>query len=119
MQSCEKPMKIIVVNFFQRFDYVSSSSVNYVKFSKHLRVKTALFDANVFIDLVQSVPEKPTLSMTGLLNSSWKHLPRSRYRDLKKVSKITSTSKSPIRLPNQAHRNGRNAGARKDCKFFE
>lgn len=53
--------------------------------------KKTLFNANVFIDLVQSVPQKPTLSMTGLLNSSWKNPPRSRDRDLKKVPKITST----------------------------
>ena len=30
--------------------------------------------------------------MTGLLKSSWKNLPRSHDRDLKKVPKITSTS---------------------------
>ena len=51
-----------------------------------------MFNPNVFIDLVPSVPQKPTLSMTGLLKSSWKNLPRSRDRDLKKVPKITSTS---------------------------
>ena len=53
--------------------------MNYVKFSKHLCVKK-LFNANVFIDLVQSIPEKLTLLMTDLLNSSSKHPPRSRDR---------------------------------------
>ena len=53
----------------------------------------------MLIDLVQSIPEKSTLSMTDILNSSSKHRPRSRDRSLKKVSKITSppTIKNRVR----------------------
>ena len=55
----------------------------------------------MFINLVQSIPEKPSLSMTDLLNSSTKHPPRSRDRGLKKVPKITSTPtiKNRVRSP--------------------
>ena len=69
--------------------------MNYVKFSKHLYVKKLLFNANVFIDLVQSIPEKPALSMTDLLNSSSKHPPRI-------VITSTSTIKSCVRSPASA-----------------
>ena len=49
-----------------------------------------IFNA-VFIDLVESVPEKPTLSMTELLNSSSKHPQRGRdIAALRKFPKITS-----------------------------
>ena len=64
--------------------------MNYVKFSKHL-CKKNYYLMLMLIDLVQSIPEKQTLSMTDILNSSSKHPPRSRDRSLKKVSKITST----------------------------
>ena len=47
-----------------------------------------IFNANVLIDLVKSVPEKLTLSMTELLNTSSKHPQRSRDRSLKKFPKI-------------------------------
>ena len=50
-----------------------------------------IFNANVFIALVESVPEKPTLSMTELLNSSSKHPQRGRdIAALRKFPKITS-----------------------------
>ena len=89
------------MKFFERFDYVSSSSMNYVKFSKHPK---KIFNANVFIDLVESVPEKPTLSITELLNSSSKHLQRRRDRGLMKFSKTTSTPaiKNCVRSPSRA-----------------
>ena len=60
-----------------------------------------MFNANVFIDLVQSIPEKPTLSMTDLLNSSSEHPRRSRDRCLKKVPKIANTpaTKNRVRSP--------------------
>ena len=75
--------------------------MNYVKFSEHLCVKKLLFNANVFIDLVQSIPEKPTLSMTDFLNSSSKHPPGGCDRGLKKVPTITSTPtiKNRVRSP--------------------
>ena len=148
--------------------------MNYVKFSKHLCVKELLFNANVFINLVESIPEKPTLSTTDILNNSSKHPLRSRDIGPKKVPNITSTptiknrvrspapassdsspdfshrpsssrsfgfsysnptrrsskspstsaqrfqsrSKSPHSLPNQGHRNGANAVARKDSASF-
>ena len=89
------------MKFFERFDYASSSSMNYVKFSKHLK---KIFNANVFINLVTSVPEKPTLSITELLNSSSKHPQRCRDRGLKKFPKIASTTtiKNRVRSPSPA-----------------
>ena len=152
--------------------------MNYVKLYKHLCVKKILYNADVFIGLVQSIPEKPKLSMIDLLKISSKQPPRSRDRGLKKDPKITSTPsiknrvrppapassdsspdsthrsscsrsfafsylipsrrfyksppnslqrsesrsrsrlKSPNRLPNQGHRNGGNAVARKNSASF-
>ena len=89
------------MKFFERFDYVSSSSMNYVKFSKHLK---KISNDNVFIDFVKSFPEKPTSSITELLNSSSKHPQRSRDRGLKKFPKITGTPtiKNRVRSPSPA-----------------
>ena len=88
-------------SLFSKDLIVSSSSMNFVKFSKQSCVKRVLFNGNVFIDLVQSITEKPTLSMTDLLNTSSNHPSRSRDRGLKKVPKITSTLtiKNPVRSP--------------------
>ena len=63
-----------------------------------------IFNANVLIDLVKSVPEKLTLSMTELLNTSSKHPQRSRDRSLKKFPKIQSTPtiKNRVRSPSPA-----------------
>ena len=89
------------MKFFERFDYVTSSSMNYVTFSRHLK---KILNANVFIDLVKSVPDKRTLSITELLNSSLKHPQRSRDGGLKKFTKITSTPsiKNRVRSPSPA-----------------
>ena len=53
---------------------------------------------------MKSVPEKPTLTITELLNSSSKHPQRSRDRGLKKFPKITSTPtiKTRVRSPSPA-----------------
>ena len=62
-----------------------------------------MFNANVFIHLVEIVPEKPTLSMTELLNSSSKHPHRGHDSGLKRFPKITSTpEKNCVRSPSPA-----------------
>ena len=68
-----------------------------------------LINANVFIDAVQSIPEKPMSSMADLLNSLWEHPGRIHDRDVKKVSKVTSIptiknlSRSPTAVPSDSY----------------
>lgn len=58
------PMKIIAMKFFKGFNMsVLVFWYELFEIARHLEVKKKFFDGNVvFIDSVQCIPEKPTLS---------------------------------------------------------